>query len=142
VQLSSANHKSANYRTNFFFRFADLPQVWHFANLRFAEYIIFAICGQNYFLRNYSSATLQIHKYIIFLLTYLSIKCSHSNLRTTLVIGTVLRPSYMAFRSLKYIGSKPMRIWIRNTAFFLANLRTCDLRPKTPRKFADLRFAN
>jgi len=54
----------------------------------------------------------------------------------------------MAFRSLKYtfmgkknMRGKPVRIWIRNTAFFLANL-ICDLLTWTPRKFADLRFAD
>jgi hypothetical protein len=49
----------------------------------------------------------------------------------------------IAFCCLKYtksIRGKPMRIWIRNTAFFLANLQICDLRTGTPRKFADLRF--
>jgi hypothetical protein len=35
-----------------------------------------------------------------------------------------------------------MRIWIRNTAFFLANLRFCDFRTGTPRKCADLQFAD
>jgi hypothetical protein len=34
-----------------------------------------------------------------------------------------------------------MRIWIRNTAFFLANLRIW-LRTGTPQKFADLRWRN
>ncbi len=41
----------------------------------------------------------------------------------------------------KYYGQK-MRIWIRNTAFFLANLRIYDLRTGTPRKDAYLRFAD
>jgi hypothetical protein len=43
--------------------------------------------------------------------------------------------SYMSFCILKYISSgknnnkgKLMQIWIRNTAFFLADLRICDLR--------------
>jgi hypothetical protein len=35
-----------------------------------------------------------------------------------------------------------MRIWIRNTAFFLFSLRICDLRTRTPPKFADLRLRN
>ncbi len=35
-----------------------------------------------------------------------------------------------------------MRIWIRNTAFFHANLRICDLRTGTLSKLADLRFAD
>jgi hypothetical protein len=33
-----------------------------------------------------------------------------------------------------------MRLWIRNTAFFLAILRICELRTGTPSKFADLRI--
>jgi hypothetical protein len=40
------------------------------------------------------------------------------------------------------IRGKPMWIWIRNTVFFLANLRICDLRTGTPRKFSDFRFAD
>jgi hypothetical protein len=62
-----------------------------------------------------------------------------------LVLGTVL--SYMAFRRLKYskvgkenIRGKPMRIWIGHTAFFLVNLRICDLRTGTQRNFTDLRL--
>jgi hypothetical protein len=35
-----------------------------------------------------------------------------------------------------------MRIWIRNTVFFLANLWICSLRTGTPKKFADMRFAD
>jgi hypothetical protein len=53
--------------------------------------------------------------------------------------------SYMACRSLKYsyvgkddIRGKPMRIWSRNTEFFLANLRMCDLRTGIQRKSVDL----
>ncbi len=38
--------------------------------------------------------------------------------------------------------SKPMRIWIRNTAFFLAYVRISDLRTETPSKFANLLFAD
>ncbi len=46
-QTSSANGKSANLRTVIFldFRFADLPQMWQFADLRFADHICFVICG-------------------------------------------------------------------------------------------------
>jgi hypothetical protein len=29
----------------FFYRFADIPQVWHFVDFRFANHIFFAICG-------------------------------------------------------------------------------------------------
>ncbi len=35
-----------------------------------------------------------------------------------------------------------MGIWVRNIAFFLANLRICDLRTTTPKKLADLRLAD
>jgi hypothetical protein len=35
-----------------------------------------------------------------------------------------------------------MRIWIRNIAFFLENLRICDLRTGTPQKCADFRLLN
>jgi hypothetical protein len=35
-----------------------------------------------------------------------------------------------------------MLIWIRNTAFFLANMRICDLQTGTSKKFADLRLRN
>jgi hypothetical protein len=58
--------------------------------------------------------------------------------------GTALSYSYMESRSLKfsYVGKenirrKPLRTWIRNTALFLANLRSCDLLTGTPRKFAN-----
>ncbi len=34
-----------------------------------------------------------------------------------------------------------MQIWLRNTAFFFANFRICDLWTGTRRKFADLQFA-
>jgi hypothetical protein len=35
-----------------------------------------------------------------------------------------------------------MRIWIRTSAFFLANLRICDSLTGTPHKFADLLLRN
>ncbi len=85
-----------------------------------------------------------------------------------MTFGTVLRQSNMAFCSLKYtyvgkkIRGKTVRIWIKNTAVFLANLQICDLRTETsrkgnlwicgliitnlqtgtPQKFADLRLLN
>ncbi len=36
------SRKSANLRTS---RFADIEQMWHFAELRFADSIFFVICG-------------------------------------------------------------------------------------------------
>ncbi len=51
--------------------------------------------------------------------------------------------SYLAFRCLKYtylgkkkIKGKPMRNWIRNTAFFLADLRFVDWDTKEICRFA------
>jgi|688.fasta_scaffold906021_1 hypothetical protein len=48
------------------------------------------------------------------------------------------------FRSLKYTYIGKKKYWRRTSedlhAFFLENLRICDLRTGTPRKFADLRF--
>ncbi len=35
-----------------------------------------------------------------------------------------------------------MWIWIKNTAFLFANLRMCNFWTGTPKKFADLRFAD
>jgi hypothetical protein len=55
----------------------------------------------------------------------------------------------MAFRSLKYtyVGKKniwgqPVQVWITHAAFFLENLRICGSRTGTPRKFANLRYAD
>jgi hypothetical protein len=61
-----------------FFRFAELPQMWQFADLRFAHHIFFVICE----LRT-KLFFADLRKYIIFSLTKISLKCSHSNLRTT-----------------------------------------------------------
>ncbi len=49
-QISSANRKSANFQTSLFFRFAELPQLCHLADLRCADWDTkdiwrFAICG-------------------------------------------------------------------------------------------------
>jgi hypothetical protein len=87
-----------------------------FSDLRAIQFLRFAdfryICRPNYFFE-----LPQIRKYnIIFLFTIIS----------------------LAFRSLKctYVGkkilSKPMRIRVRNTAFYIANLRICDLRLAYP----------
>ncbi len=109
-------------------------QMWQYSDFRFADYIFFAFCGPNCYL-----LTKNLY------LTNISLKCSHLNLRATFGF----RNSYMALRSLKYcyvgkenIRDKPIRIWIRNTACFLANLQICDLRNRTPRKFADLWFSD
>jgi hypothetical protein len=48
-QISSEYRKSANLQTNFS-RFADLPQMWQFADHIFFSICGFAICGPNYFL--------------------------------------------------------------------------------------------
>ncbi len=50
---------------------------------------------------------------------------------------------YLLYLGNTNIRSKPMRIWLRNTSFFLANLRICNLRTRTPRPcgFAIYRFA-
>ncbi len=117
-------------------RFADLLQVWQFADLRFALQTKYFCNLQFADLRTQlifaDSKLLQIRKYtrIIFILTK-NVKCSHSNLRTTFAF----RDSYMALRSLKYsyvgkeyIRGKSMRIWSETLLY------TC--------KFADLRFAD
>ncbi len=66
-QISSANRKSENQRTSLFFRFADLPQMQQFrdlrfvdlrfVDLRFADSIIF--CGLK------TSANPQIHNFLL-----------------------------------------------------------------------------
>jgi hypothetical protein len=78
-QISPVNHKSSNLQTIFFFRFADLQQMWQFANhvfFVFADHVYFAICGiaiedPIIFLQTYN-----FRNYIIFLLTNISFKCS------------------------------------------------------------------
>ncbi len=118
-----------------------------FADLRFADPII--LCGLK------TSAILQI--YIIFSLQNKSLKCSHSNSRTTFGFGTGCD---IAFRSLKYTTyvlqvKKYKRQTnedpdLTNTAFFLSLLWILDLRTErmrnvrtsTPQKFADLRQRN
>ncbi len=42
LKLFFLNLLTASLRIKWFVRFADLPQMWHFANLRFAEPIVFA----------------------------------------------------------------------------------------------------
>ncbi len=86
--------QTANLRTKICSRFADLPQMWQFADLRYYEPFIF--CG----LKNF-------RKYIIFILTKISLKCSRSNLRATFVFWD----THMAFRSLKYsyVGKENIR---------------------------------
>ncbi len=54
--------------------------MWHFADLRFADHIFGGLRTQ----LSFADIKLpQIRKYIIFLLTNISLKCSQSNLRTT-----------------------------------------------------------
>jgi hypothetical protein len=94
LQVSSENRKSANLRTLIFFRFADLPQMLQFADLRPN---IFAICGPNYFGGLKTSAntvhTFSPHKYKLKIVSF--------KFKDDLAFGAVLRKSYMAFRSLQ-----------------------------------------
>jgi hypothetical protein len=93
ANTSSANRKSENSRTyKLFFLFADLPQMW-----QFADHVFFAICGPNYFC---DLKTPLIRKYINFPLTKISLKCFHSNLRTTFGFWNSFETIYMVFRSL------------------------------------------
>jgi hypothetical protein len=73
VLKGSLIHSSSKNRTFvdlIFFRFAIFPQMWQFADLRFADPVI---------------KLLQKRKYILLTLTNISYKCFHSNLRTTFV---------------------------------------------------------
>ncbi len=114
--------------TIYFLRFADL---W------FGELILFG--GLQ------TSANQQMYN---FLCTSICIKCFHSNLMTTLAFGTVLRQSYLAFRSLM-AESNQHGSWSETLLFSLkicgfvicglwhqGNLRINYF------KFADLRFAD
>ncbi len=120
-----------------------------FVDLRFADPAIF--CG-----------LLQILNYIIFIHTNKASNAFTQIWIRLLVFWTVL--SNKAFRSLNYflctlgkenIRGKPMRIWIRNTVFCLANLqiaicglghqgnsRICGLWTGTHKKLMDLRLRN
>ncbi len=144
--------------------FADLRLVDHlllrFMDLRFADPIFF--CGFK------TSTNPQTH--INFRFTNINLKCSHSNYRRLLTLGTVLRQSYIEICSLKfsYVGEEIYQRQTnanldQNTALFKicgfaicglghqGNLRICDLHHKftdsyfrtgTTRKFSDLRFKN
>jgi hypothetical protein len=110
-----------------FFRFSELPQLWQFgiwdlrtiyflrfADSRLADTIIF--CGLN------TSTNLQIHKF----LTDISLRS--------------LKYTYVGKKKVleaNQCGSESQTMF-----FFLATFRICDLRTKTPRKFADLRSAD
>ncbi len=114
-------------------RFADLRFANHiflwFADLLFADPVIF--CGHK------TSAKPQIHKFYPyrFQLKMLSFKFKDD----FWFLGQFWVTRFG--RQKHNIRGKPMRIWIRNTDFFLANLWVCDLRTGIPRKFADLRFS-
>jgi hypothetical protein len=74
---------------NFFLKFADLPQMRQFVDLRFADHIFLLIedlrIGDPIIFSDMK--LLQIDKYIIFLLTNTSLKVLTSDLRAT--FGTV-----------------------------------------------------
>jgi hypothetical protein len=82
--INSANRKSANLRTLKFVRFTDLPQMWHFANLRFANPIFFLFAELwIYDLRTQAFLWPEIFRksvdtHTVFLMY--SIHCSYSNL--------------------------------------------------------------
>ncbi len=152
-QISSANRKSANFQT-YFFRFADLPQKC--GNLRIWD------LRSIYFLRfaNWRFANLklmQIRKYLILSFLNISLKCSHSNLRTT--FGFWDSSSYRAFRCLKYSyavkkileangsGSETLFFPCKFCRFaicglIITNLMICDLRTGLTQKFAALQLWN
>ncbi len=137
-QISSAICKSANLGTYFFldlrtyrkcgnFRICD-SLILYFCDLWICDLRIwicgFAICNQIIFA---DFRLPQIRKNIIFVLTNISYILSFK-LKYGLcvcVFRTILRQFWdMAFGSLKYTSidktsfkGKPMRIWIRNTAF-------------------------
>ncbi len=125
--------------------------MWQFAILRFADHIFLnlRICDLRTQLFVADLKLPQISKYIIFLLTNISLKCFHSNLRTTLSFQDSLKQSYMAHRSIKYIyvskkileanqrGSGPETLPFSLRIFWIRDFRT-----GTPRKIADSRFAD
>ncbi len=127
-QISSANRKSSKSRLNLL-RFADLPRsILRICDLRT---IYFLRLADLRFADPLFSADLKLPQiHYLFPHKNISLKCFHSNLRTTFGFWYSY---YMAFRSLKYryrtiivlknIRGKLMRIWIRNTDVFLANLR-------------------
>ncbi len=130
------------------FRFADLPLICQFAVLRFADHKVLRFADLIIF------ADLKLPQIrIYFLLTNTSLKCSHSNLRTTFGFWDSFETQLYGMSQSKIylfnIRDKAMRIWINNTAFFLqicrfaicglghqGNLRILDLRIDRY-KFAD-----
>ncbi len=158
-QISSANRRSTNLRTNkLFFILLDLPQVWQFADLRFADPIFFAICGTNYI------GLPQIRKFFIFLLSNIYLKFSNSNfyeiknsakpscgrvLGSFVILGGIFLTRCFIISVLwwKICGfanrglAQLRNLWIcKFCGLVKRNWRMCNLRTRIPQKFADLRL--
>ncbi len=74
-----------------FVTFADLPHVWQFAVLWFADPIFFAICWPKLVA---DLQLLQICKFFIYLLTNTYLKCSNSNFYKKKFCRTNLQPTF------------------------------------------------
>ncbi len=128
--------------------------MWHFADLRFANHIFGDLRAQLFFA---SIKLPQIRKYInFFLLTYVSLKCSHSNLRTFGFRDSFQTEVHVILQSKIYLRRKKnirVRIWIRNCeallfslqiggfaicGLIISNSQICDLQTGTSQNFADL----
>jgi hypothetical protein len=71
-----------------FVRFADLPQMWQFVVLRFADQVLFA-----------DLKLPQNRKNVVFFLTNIDLKCSDLNLYKKIFLRTSLRPNFSWFAS-------------------------------------------
>ena len=102
--------------------------------LQFAD----AICRPNYFLRAQN-----FRKYVIFLLTNISLKCPHSNLRTTFGFWDRFETDLNGISQSKIYSHRQKKYQRKTNADLdqthcLFPCKFADLRTGTPRKFADL----